>query len=78
MMDVSAKMLPWKRELTLTVAELPTCQNTLHACAPLMRLTELPTSADRAEPTWMMKTASGSPWASRVTVPVIPRVDVDV
>ena len=52
------------------VAELPTCQKTLQGCAPLTRLTTLDGAVIRVEPIWKMKTAFGSPWASRVTVPV--------
>ena len=33
--DVSARMLPWNAVLVPSVAELPTCQKTLHAWAPL-------------------------------------------
>ncbi len=39
--DDSARMLPRKIELVPSVAELPTCQNTLHSCAPLIRVTVL-------------------------------------
>ena len=38
-MDVSARMLPWKVVLVPRVAELPTCQKMLQALAPLMRRT---------------------------------------
>jgi hypothetical protein len=37
----SARMLPTKLVEVPNVAELPTVQNTLHACAPLARITEL-------------------------------------
>ena len=40
--DVRARMLPAKTEFCPSVAELPTCQTTLQACAPLMRFTDLP------------------------------------
>jgi hypothetical protein len=69
-MDARAMMLPLKKELTSMVAELPTCQNTLQACAPLTRLTTLDGAVIRVEAIWKMKTALGSPRASRVTVPV--------
>ncbi|GHD84980.1 hypothetical protein GCM10010508_06910 [Streptomyces naganishii JCM 4654] len=68
--DVRARMLPLKKEFVSRVAELPTCQNTLQACAPLTSRTLLPGAVIRVEPIWKMKTALGSPWASRVTVPV--------
>jgi hypothetical protein len=35
--DCRARMLPRKMEPVPSVAELPTCQNTLQAWAPLMR-----------------------------------------
>ena len=34
-------MVPTKSVLVPSVAELPTCQNTLHACASLISVTEL-------------------------------------
>ena len=39
--DVSAISVPTKVEEELSVAELPTTQNTLHACAPFSRTTTL-------------------------------------
>ena len=36
--DVRARMLPAKTVVVPSVAELPTCQNTLQACAPLTSL----------------------------------------
>ena len=44
-MDVSASTFPVNVLLEPIVAELPTCQNTLQACAPPIRRTRL------AEPT---------------------------
>src|SRR5665213_2492146 len=38
-MDVSAKMFPLNSEFVPSVAELPTCQKTLQALAPLARIT---------------------------------------
>lgn len=40
--DVSANMVPAKLLVVPSVAELPTCQNTLQAWAPFSRTTELP------------------------------------
>ena len=37
--DVRAMMVPAKTEAVPSVAELPTCQKTLHGCAPLIRFT---------------------------------------
>ncbi len=75
-MDVKARMLPLKNELTSMVAELPTCQNTLQGCAPLTRLTTADGAVIKVEAIWKMKTALGSPRALRVTVPVRFRDDV--
>jgi hypothetical protein len=71
--DANARMLPTKVVLVPKVAELPTCQKTLHAWAPPMSFTVLPDAVMRVDPAWKTKTALESPWASRVTVPVNPR-----
>jgi hypothetical protein len=76
--DVRARMLPAKVELVPSVAELPTCQKTLHAWAPPVRLTSLADAVMRVEATWKTKTALGSPFALRVTVPVSPSDEVDL
>ncbi len=55
-----------------SVAELPTCQNTLQACAPLIRLTVLPDAVVSEEPAWKTKTAFGSPPPFSVSAPVSP------
>ncbi len=65
-------MVPAKSVLVPSVAELPTCQNTLHACAPLMSVTELSVAVVRVVPIWKIHTASGSFWPSRVSSPVSP------
>jgi hypothetical protein len=70
--DVSARMLPTNSLPTSTVAELPTCQNTLHACAPLSSTTWLFVAVTTVDPAWKMKTAFGSPAASSDSVPVMP------
>ena len=67
--DVRARMVPVKVEFVPRVAELPTCQNTLQAWAPLVRMTLLAESVTSVEGTWKMKTAFGSPPASRVSDP---------
>ena len=77
LMEVRARMLPRKVEFVPSVAELPTCQNTLHAWAPLIRATLLPEAVTRVEAIWKMNTALGSPWASSVTVPVRFGLEVD-
>jgi len=48
--DVNARMLPWKEDPIPSVAELPTCQNTLHARAPFIRTTLLPDAVISVEP----------------------------
>ena len=58
-----------------SVAELPTFQNTLQACAPLTSLTRLADAVISVEPAWKTKAAFGSPWASSVSVPVSPSDD---
>ena len=67
--DVRARMLPVKAEPVPSVAELPTCQNTLQAWAPPVRTTLLAESVTRVDGAWKMKTAFGSPPASRVSDP---------
>ena len=63
-------MLPTKVEFVPRVAELPTCQKTLQAWAPLVRTTELAESVVSVEEgAWKIKTAFGSPCASRVSDP---------
>jgi hypothetical protein len=48
--EVKAKIVPVKLEFVPSVAEDPTCQNTLQAWAPLTKLTELPEAVVSAEP----------------------------
>ena len=73
--EVNARMFPTKELFVPRVAELPTCQNTLQASAPLMRLTLLAVAVSRVLSIWKMKTALGSPSASRVSGSVvIPKV----
>jgi len=68
--DVRARMFPLNVVAVPRVAELPTCQKTLQDRAPLIRLTLLPEAVVSVDPIWNMNTALGSPWASRVKVPV--------
>ena len=76
--DVKARTVPVNTEFVPSVAELPTCQKTLQGDAPPMRLTRLAESVVRVEPAWKMKTASPSPWASRVRVPVNSSEDAEL
>jgi hypothetical protein len=59
--DVRARMVPLKLEAVPSVAELPTCQNTLHACAPLVRMTLLEDAVIRVDATWKINTEAGLP-----------------
>ena len=54
-------IVPRNVEPVPSVAELPTCQKTLQACAPLIRLTVLADAVVSVEPAWKTKTAFGSP-----------------
>jgi hypothetical protein len=58
---VKARMLPTKEVLVPRVADEPTCQNTLHACAPPVRTTELPEPVMSVLPAWKMNTEAESP-----------------
>ena len=68
--DVNAKIVPTKSVSVPKVAELPTWKNTLHDCAPRIRLMLLADAVVKVEPIWNMKTARGSPSPSRVSSPV--------
>ena len=59
--DVSAISVPTKVEEELSVAELPTTQNTLHACAPFSRTTTLFDAVTRSEDAWNTNVAFTSP-----------------
>ena len=48
--EVRAITVPSKDVLVARVAELPTCQKTLQACAPLIKLTELEGAVISVEP----------------------------
>lgn len=72
LIEVNAKILPLKAVVVRSVADEPTCQNTLHARAPLMSCTVDPVAAVRLDPIWNTKSALGSFSPSSVSVPVIP------
>jgi hypothetical protein len=75
-MACRARMVPLKVVPIPRVAELPTCQKTLEACAPPMRFTLLLLAAVISVlPIWKMKTAFGLPLPLRVTVPVMKTED---
>lgn len=58
---VVASMLPLKIVLVPRVAELPTCQKTLQALAPLMSMTEEADAVVMVLPIWNTHCALGSP-----------------
>ncbi|HUQ54804.1 MAG TPA: hypothetical protein VM306_04085 [Lentzea sp.] len=70
--DVNAMIVPTKSELVPRVAELPTCQNTLQALAPLIKLMVLLEAVINVVDTWKIQTVFGSPCPSRVSVPDSP------
>lgn len=72
--EVRAKIFPLKAEPVPRVAELPTCQKMLQAWAPLTSATTLLLAVIRVEAVLKTKTASVLFWASRVSVPVMPKV----
>jgi len=74
--EARARTVPTNLEPTPIVAELPTCQKTLHACAPLIRATLLFVFMMSVLADWKMNTAFESPCALSVTVPftLSPRV----
>lgn len=59
--EVKAKMLPLKTEFAPSVTELPICQKTLQARAPLLKITLLAPAVMSVEAVLKMKTALESP-----------------
>ena len=68
-MEAKARMFPLNTEPVPKVAELPTCQKTLAALAPPLKITCRPDVVTRVEAIWKMNTAFASPWASSVRSP---------
>ena len=60
-MLVSARMFPANVVVVPSVAELPTCQNTLQCEPPLITTTDEPLAVVSVLPIWKMKTALGLP-----------------
>src|ERR1019366_904719 len=75
--EVSARIVPTKLLVVPSVAELPTCQKTLHACAPFSSTTRLPEAVIKVEPAWKIKTASALPPPLRVSEPDRAMADAD-
>jgi hypothetical protein len=69
-MLVSARIFPTNAVVVPRVAELPTCQKTLHRSPPLSMATDELLAVVSVLPIWKMKTASGFPSASRTSAPV--------
>jgi hypothetical protein len=68
--DVRARIVPTKSLVVPIVAELPTCQKTLHAWAPFSSATVLPEAVVRVDPARKMKTELASPPPFNVKVPL--------
>src|SRR5438093_744455 len=68
-MEANARMLPLNTEPVPRVAELPTCQNTLAALAPPLRITWRAEVVVRVDAIWKMNTALATPLASSVRYP---------
>lgn len=73
--EAIAMIVPTKTEFVPSVAELPTCQNTLHSCAPFMSAMVLSELVIKVESDRKMKTDEGSPCPSKTSDPVSERVD---
>jgi hypothetical protein len=67
--DWETSRLPIKTEPVPKVAELPTCQKTLAAFAPLVRITMRPVVVVSVDAIWKTNTAFESPRASSVRSP---------
>jgi len=64
-MEALAMIVPWKAVFVPRVAELPTCQKTLAADAPLISVTLELLAVVSVLPIWKMKRALELPWPSR-------------
>ena len=69
-MDASAITVPTNLVLVPRVAELPTCQNTLQAWAPLIKTTEAAVAVVIVDPNWKTKKLPELPLPSRIRLPV--------
>ena len=69
-MLASARIFPANAVVVPSVAELPTCQNTLHGFPPLIITTEELLAVVSVLPIWKIKSAFGLPCALRVSGPV--------
>ena len=67
---VNARIFPSNAVVVPRVAELPTCQNTLHGEALFIRTTDDADAVVSVLPIWKTQTALGSPKALSVSIPV--------
>ena len=74
-MLVRARMFPLNRVPVPSVAELPTCQNTLQLDPMFVMRTIEELAVVSVLPIWKTKTAAGLPWPFNVSVPVNPAED---
>ena len=70
-MDCSATIVPWNCAAEPMVAELPTCQNTLHELAPPVMTMRVPEPIVRLDAA--RKTHTDSALPARVSCPVSAR-----
>jgi hypothetical protein len=72
LIEILASTDPTKEELVPKDADVPTCQKTLQAWAPPVKIIELAVAVVSVEAVLKINTALASPPASRVKVPVTP------
>jgi hypothetical protein len=72
LIEMSASTDPTKEELVPKDADVPTCQKTLQAWAPPVKIIELAVAVVSVDAVLKINTALGSPPALRVKVPVTP------
>jgi hypothetical protein len=68
--EAAARIFPWNKLPVPKVAELPTCQNTLHANPPPVSRTLDPDAVVREDPIWKYHASLAEPVPARVKVPV--------
>lgn len=76
--DARAMIVPTNDEFVPSVAELPTCQNTLQLWAPFASTIWLADAVISVDATWKMKTEFRLPCPLRVRVPLSPMGPVDL
>ena len=68
--EVAARMFPTNSVPVPSVADVPTCQKTLHSCAPLVSVTMLFDAVTSVDAVLKMKTELGSLFPSSINEPV--------